>query len=207
MIRLLVGLTGGLASGKSTVADLLTAAGCLVVDADRLVAELYQVEGAGARAVAEIVGPEVLDSEGGVDHEKLAVELFENDDIRAAVEAVIHPHVRRRFEEIAAVSDADIVVLEATLLVEAGYGPDFDVVVAVEAESHRRLTRAVERGLSQSDARARMEAQGDGSARRDTADIVVHNDGSLEDLQLAVDALLESFGDRLTAKRRAGTRE
>jgi len=198
--RLLVGLTGGLASGKSTVARMLAAAGCEVVDADRLVAELYQVGGAGALAIAEVAGPEALDSNGGVDHAKLAAELFDNAELRVAIEAAIHPLVRRRFEEIAEGSDADIVVLEATLLVEAGYGPDFAVVVAVEAESKQRLARAVDRGMSQADASARLEAQGDGSTRRAGADVVLHNDGSLEDLQLSVDTLLESFSDRLTAK-------
>lgn len=200
MTRLLVGLTGGMASGKSTVARMLATAGCQVIDADRVVAELYRAGEAGARAVAEIAGPEVLDSNGGVDHAKLSAELFNNDDLRAAIEATVHPLVRRRFEEIASGSEADIVVLEATLLVEAGYGPDFDIVVAVEAESQRRLARALDRGLSPADARARLEAQGDGSARRAGADVVVHNDGSLEDLQLSVDALLESFDDRLAAK-------
>lgn len=201
MTRLRVGLTGGMASGKSTVARLLGEAGCTVVDADGLVGELYAAGGAGAAAVGEVAGPRVLADDGAVDHRALAARLFADDQLRSAVEQVIHPLVRRRFEEIAAASSADIVVLEATLLVEAGFGPDFDLVVTVEADPETRLRRAIARGLTAEQARARLLAQGDGEERRSGADITIENDGSPADLEATVERLMESFAHLLSEKR------
>jgi len=196
---LLVGLTGGLASGKSTVAGLLAKAGCHVVDADELVAELYAPGQAGAREIAGIAGGDVLTAEGAVDRPALAEKLFADSELRDAVESAIHPLVRQRFEEIADTSQAEIVVLEATLLVEAGYPPDFDLVVSVEAPLAARLARAVERGLTEAQARARLEAQGTGEDRRRGSDIELDNSGSLHDLEGAVGWLMTRLEDRLAA--------
>lgn len=205
MIRLLVGLTGGMASGKSTVTRMLAAAGCHVIDADRIVADLYQAGADAARAVAEIAGPQVLDDAGAVDHAALAQRLFHDAPLRTAIEEAVHPMVRERFESLAEQSDAAIIVLEATLLVEAGYKPAFDLVVTVEADGGERLRRAIGRGLAEAQARDRLVAQGDGAERRGGADVVLENDGSLEDLQSAVDELVESLERRLAAKRSAET--
>lgn len=200
MTRLLVGLTGGMASGKSTVAKMLAAAGCDVVDADRVVADLYASGEEGAQAVAKIAGEEVLAKDGAVDRQRLAARLFGDDTLRANIEAAVHPLVRRRFQGLSEESAAPIVVLEATLLVEAGYGPDFDLVVTVEADEEGRRRRAIERGLSEEQARTRLAAQGDGEERRAGADLVLYNDGSLDDLRESVADLLESFVARLAAK-------
>jgi dephospho-CoA kinase len=199
---LLVGLTGGLASGKSTVARLLADAGCRIVDADRLVAELYAPGAAGAAAIEAIAGPEVLDTEGGVDHRALAARVFADGTLLRQVEQAIHPLVRRRFEVIAGGAAEDFVVLEATRLVEAGYRPYFDLVVTVEAERATRRRRAVARGLSADQADARLAAQGDGEARRAAADVTLRNDGSMAELEAAVEALLVDFRRHLEAKRR-----
>jgi dephospho-CoA kinase len=254
-----VGLTGGLASGKSTVAGWLRDAGFQVIDADRLVADLYRPGGAGAAAARRLFGESVLTPAGGADHAALAARVFSDPRAREALEQAIHPLVRRRFEEIAAATGpppvaeapppptemppaagaqpvpeaatppatemppptepppaaeppppsspqpasqaqprpvpapspaAPIVVLEATLLVEAGYGPGFDLVVTVEAAPEERLRRAVARGLDESAARARLAAQGDGARRRQGADRVIVNDGSIEDLRRQVEALV-----------------
>ena len=95
-----VGLTGGLASGKSTVSQWLRDAGFEVIDADRLVAELYQPGGEGAAAVRALFGPDMLDERGAVDHAKVAARVFSDPAARASLEAAIHPLVRKRFEEI-----------------------------------------------------------------------------------------------------------
>lgn len=187
--QLLVGLTGGLAAGKSTVARLLAEHGCTVVDADRLVGELYRPGAAGAARIAEIAGREVLREDGGVDHAKLAARLFEDPELRRRVEQAIHPLVREAFRERAGAARG-IVVLEATLLVEAGYGPDFDVVVTVEADPDLRLERAVARGLSREDAERRLAAQSPEGVRTEAADVVLRNDGTEEDLARSVAALV-----------------
>jgi dephospho-CoA kinase len=201
MGRLRVGLTGGLASGKSAVARRLAAAGIEVVDADALVAELYRPGGEGAAAVAALFGADGLAPGGGVDKLHVARRVFDDPAALARLEAAIHPVVRRRFAEIAARS-AGVVALEATKLVEAGYAPDFDLVVTVEADEASRLARAVARGLSPEEARARLAAQGDGATRRRAAQVVIANDGSLAELEAKADALAADLLRRAAAAAR-----
>ena len=199
MSRFLVGLTGGIAAGKSTVAALLREAGLRVVDADRLVADLYLAGGGGAAAVAELFGDDHLNADGAVDHQRLAAVVFADADARRRLEARIHPLVRERFGELAA-AEPGVAVLEATLLVEAGYGPDFDLVVTVEAEPEVRLRRAMARGLDETAARARLAAQGDGDERRAAADFEIRNDGDRAELHRQVQALLRRIATRVARK-------
>ena len=187
-----VGLTGGLASGKSTVAKLLAEQGFKVVDADRLVAELYTPGGAGATAVKELFGPFYLDDSGAVDRQRLSELVFADEAARRRLEERIHPLVRRRFAEIAAVAGVPA-VLEATLLTEAGYAPDFDLLVTVEASEAARRERAIARGLSPAAADARLAAQGTGDLRRAAAHRVIENDGSLTELEAEVEALADEI--------------
>lgn len=198
--RLRVGLTGGLASGKSTVARGLAAAGCHVVDADRLVAELYRPGEEGTRRVVELFGRGVLDPGGAVDRPALARRVFADPEARQRLEAAIHPLVRERFAQFAAGLDGGIAVLEATLLVEAGYAPDFDLVVSVEADETVRRERAVARGLTDVEARARLAAQPDGRARRAAADRILVNDGDLEALARAVERLAGELATRVAGR-------
>ncbi|HXU32197.1 MAG TPA: dephospho-CoA kinase [Thermoanaerobaculia bacterium] len=200
MSALRVGLTGGLASGKSTVARLLAEGGCTAVDADEVVAALYRPGEPGARAVADLFGPSALDEEGAVDHRAVGAKVFADPAARKALEAAIHPLVRLRFQEIAAeLADGTIGVLEATLLVEAGYGPDFDLIVSVEAPAQIRLARAIDRGLNQEDARARLAAQGDGLRRRQGTHREIDNGAGAERLAEQTAVLLadlQALADR-----------
>jgi dephospho-CoA kinase len=187
-----VGLTGGLAGGKSTVAGWLRDAGFTVVDADRLVADLYRPGGEGVEAVRALFGPEAIDAKGAVDRPKVAARVFSDPEIRHALEKAIHPLVRERFTEIAQAAQG-AVVLEATLLVEAGYGPMFDFMVTVEADGEERLRRAVARGMDEAAARARLVAQGDGEERKKAAHRVIDNCGDLPQLRRQVDELIEEL--------------
>lgn len=200
MSALHVGLTGGLAGGKSTVSAWLREAGFEVVDADRLVAELHQPGGAGAAAVRDLFGPEMLDEHGGVDHAKVAARVFSDAQARKDLEAAIHPLVRKRFEEIAAARSQGVVVLEATLLVEAGYAPLFDFIITVEAPCELRCERAVARGMDPEAVRARLLAQGDGEERRAAAHRLIDNSGGVEHLRRQVDELIEEL-NRLASQR------
>lgn len=186
-----IGLTGGIASGKSTVGAWLGEAGFTVVDADEVVESLYRSGQPGAEAVRELFGPAALDGAGSVDHARLAELVFADPAALESLEERIHPLVRSRFSEIAAASK-EPVVLEATLLIEAGYAPDFDLVVTVEAEAELRIERAIARGLSEREARARFAAQADRSFRERAAHRVLSNDSSLEDLRAQVDRLVET---------------
>jgi len=187
--NLRIGLTGGLASGKSTVAGWLRDAGFLVVDADQLVAELYKPGGEGVAVVRGLFGPEFLDEQGGVDHTKLAARVFSDLEARKSLEKAIHPLVRKRFEEIAA-QGPGVVILEATLLVEAGYAPLFDGIITVECDAETRLKRAVSRGMDENAARARLLAQGDGEQRREAAHRSLDNCCDLPHLRNQVDELI-----------------
>ena len=204
MSRFRVGLTGGIAAGKSTVAELLREAGLAVVDSDRLVAELYRPGGAGTAAVTELFGDGYLAADGGVDHQTLAAAVFADPDARRRLEARVHPLVRESFHRTAS-GEAGVAVLEATLLVEAGYGPDFDLIVTVEAAPEVRLRRAMARGLDEAGARARLAAQGDGNERRAAADFEIRNDGDRDELVRQVQALLRRIASRVT--RAEGTRD
>ena len=185
-----VGLTGGMATGKSTVAQALRDAGFTVIDSDRLVADLYRPGGDGTAAVRELFSDEMLNPEGGVDHSSLAREVFSNTQSRVRLERAIHPLVRRDFEALIA-DETGIVVLEATLLVEAGMAAEFDFVVSLEANPESQLQRAMARGLSQEAARARLEAQmSSGAIRRSGADRLIWNDGSRKDLQSKIENLI-----------------
>ena len=189
MSRFLLGLTGGMASGKSTVARWLDEAGFLVVDADRVVAELYAPGGRGAPAVAELFGPSALRPDGAVDHAAVAKIVFADAAARRRLEAAIHPLVHQRFQEIASQAQG-VVVYEATLLVESGGSRFFDLVVSIEADPSRRLQWAIERGMDAAAAKARLAAQGDGEVRRQGVHRVLHNDGSLDDLRRQIDDLI-----------------
>lgn len=189
MKKVLIGLTGGLAGGKSTVARLFREAGFLVVDADRLVAELYLPGGKGTAKMVELFGPAILGADQGVDKAALATRIFSDPAQRKQVEAAIHPLVRERFREIADKAEG-VAVYEATLLVESGHAKDFDFVVTVEAPAQLRLARAVERGMSEEQARARLLAQGDGAVRLAGAHRVIDNGGDLDHLQHEVATLI-----------------
>jgi dephospho-CoA kinase len=157
-----------------------------------LVAELYQAGQPGALAVAAIAGPTVLDPTGAVDHRQLGARLFTDAGLRKSVEAAVHPLVRQAFAARTADSRG-IVVLEATLLVEAGFAPDFDLVVTVEADPPRRLERAIARGLTAQEAQHRLAAQSPEVVRVEAADVVIRNDGDLPELAQQVDALVEGL--------------
>jgi dephospho-CoA kinase len=187
-----VGLTGGLAGGKSTVAGWLSDAGFTVIDADRLVADLYRPGGEGVAVVRALFGPEVIDAEGAVDRPKVAARVFSDPEARHALEKAIHPLVRERFTEIAKGLQG-VLVLEATLLVEAGYGPMFDFIVSVEADAEARLRRAIARGMDEASARARLVAQGDGEERKNAAHRVIDNCRDLPYLRRQVDELIEEL--------------
>ena len=197
-----VGLTGGLASGKSTVARWLADAGFRVIDADHLVAELYAPGAPGSEAVRRLFGDEALDASGAVDHARVAAKVFADPEARRALEQAVHPLVRRRFEELVAGSQG-VVILEATLLVEAGYAPGFDGIVSVEAPPELRLARAVARGIPEADARARLLAQGDGAARRQAAGRVIDNSCDVAHLRRQVDELIDELR-AIEARRREG---
>lgn len=190
MAPLQVGLTGGIASGKSTVGKMLAELGCVVTDADALVADLYRPGERGAAAVAELFGPDMLRSGGAVDKDALGRLVFGDPASRKRLEQAIHPLVGQRYLEVLeAAGDGAVVVFEVPLLAEGGGRGRYDAVVTVEAPEQLRLDRAVERGLDRAQAAARMAAQATGEERRAVADFVIENTGALAQLRSQVEAV------------------
>jgi dephospho-CoA kinase len=187
-----VGLTGGLASGKSTVSEILRDLGAAVLDADEIVRALYREGGAGAAAARELFGDSVLGPDGRIDRTRIAAIVFSDPAARHALEARIHPIVREeraRFFGEAEKSGARIAVVEASQLFESGTEGDSDRVVLVVAPEEERVRRWVAGGGDPEDARRRIAAQIRDEAARERADDVLFNSGSLEELRRKVTEL------------------
>jgi dephospho-CoA kinase len=185
-----VGLTGGIGSGKSTVAEMLRARGAVVIDSDVLAREVVEPGTPGFDAVRAAFGSDVV-SEGRLDRTALAAIVFADPDRRAALEAIVHPEVARRAAEIVAThagTDA-VVVLDSPLLIETGRHRDVELVIVVSAEPETQIGRLVARGMDEADARARLAAQMPLAEKAEVADVVLDNEGSLEDLEGQVDRL------------------
>ncbi|MCZ2847687.1 dephospho-CoA kinase [Modestobacter sp. VKM Ac-2978] len=182
-----IGLTGGIGSGKSTVAALLAERGAVVVDADRLAREVVEPGTPGLTAIAEEFGPGVLTEDGALDRAALASVVFADPAARARLDAIVHPRVRTRAAELAAAAPpGSVVVQDVPLLVETGQAGSFDLVLVVETEPETRVGRLVDRGLSAADARARIASQATDEQRRAVADVVLRNDGPPEELAAQV---------------------
>lgn len=199
---LLVGLTGGIGAGKSSVAKLLAERGAVLIDADSIVRELQQPGTDVFAAIVERFGSHVVAPDGTLDRERLADVVFRDDDARSALNAIVHPAVYAVMSErIAAVKDEDrVVVLDIPLLAEAGGSGGMDAVVVVEADEDMRVARVfAQRGLDPEDVRARMAAQASSEQREALADVVIRNNGTQEDLRAQVDDLWEQLRARLGA--------
>lgn len=200
-----VGLTGGIGSGKSTVARLLAARGATVIDADALAREAVAVGSRGLSEVVAAFGAGILRSDGSLDRSALAARVFADGAALARLEAIVHPEVARLSERVRGEARADAVVVhDVPLLVEKDLGGRYDLVVVVDAPEDLRLARLVARGLPEADARARMAAQAGRAERLAAADVVIVNDGDLAVLEAQVDALWRRLtGLRPPSRRRA----
>ncbi len=179
-----VGLTGGIASGKSMVADELARYGAVVIDADVLAREVVEPGTPGLAAIEKRFGDDVL-SNGRLDRAALGKIIFSDPEARGDLERIVHPAVRARATELerAAAGDA-IVVHVIPLLVETGQQNGFDVVVVVDVDQETQVRRLLDRnGLSTEEALARIAAQASREARLAAADLVLHNEGSVTQLK------------------------
>jgi dephospho-CoA kinase len=197
-----VGLTGGVASGKSTVSELLRELGAVVVDADRLAREVVARGTPGLAEVVRVLGEEVLTPEGDLDRPAVARLVFADPEARARLEGVIHPLVRAEAARLeAATPEGALVVHDNPLLAETGRAGAFDAVVVVDTDPEEQVRRAVrDRGWSEEEARGRIAAQAGRAERRAIATYVIDNSGTLDQLRERTTEVFEA----LRRRRRAG---
>ncbi|MDR8018570.1 dephospho-CoA kinase [Nesterenkonia aerolata] len=193
-----VGLTGGIAAGKSAVASRLAARGAVLIDADVLARQVLAPGSEGLGEVVRVFGDDVLGSDGALDRAALGDIVFGDANARERLNGIVHPRVRRAAEAYRAEADEHAVVVEdIPLLVETGQAERFDVVVVVSAPLEERMRRLTEdRGMTLRDAEARVAAQATDEQRAAVADHVLVNDGTLEELHADVDALWEELISR-----------
>jgi len=199
----LVGLTGGIGAGKSTVARMLEKRGAVVFDADVLARQAVLPGTPGYTRVTELFGPGILRPDGEIDRRALARRVFSEADARTALESIIHPEVFRLLSEgLEDYRDTErIVVFDAPLVVETGFHEVADAVVLVVASEETQLDRvAKERGMTEEAVRARLRAQASTEDKKAVADFVVRNDGTLEDLEQAVQEVWDQLLERAAAK-------
>lgn len=191
-----VGLTGGIGSGKTTVARRLVERGAVLVDSDALAREVVEPGTDGLAEIAAVFGHGVLDPAGALDRPALAAVVFGDAAARERLNAIVHPRVRQRSDALIAGAPGDaVVVQDIPLLVEGGMAAAFPLVVVVHADVEERVRRLVgQRGMPEADARARIAAQADDAARRAAADVWLDNSGTPDGVLAAVDAL---WSDRL----------
>jgi dephospho-CoA kinase len=178
-----IGLTGGIGSGKSTVAAILADLGARVIDADAIAREVVAPGTDGLDALVDAFGPGILTSEDSLDRAALAEIVFSNPEARETLNGITHPRIAARTAElIAQLPDDAILVHDVPLLAELQMQDAYDVVVVVDAPDEIRVQRLIERGLAEQDARARIAAQAPRQLRLAVADVVFDNTGNLSDL-------------------------
>jgi dephospho-CoA kinase len=194
---ILFGLTGGIASGKSTVARRLRARGVPVIDADRVAREVVEPGTEGLAEVVAAFGPSVLGIDGALDRKALADRVFRDESARRRLNAILHPRIAARTAELAAEHAArgvPIACYEAALLVENGVADAFRPLVLVAAPEEEQVRRAMARdALSEGEARARVAAQMPLAAKRAVADHVIENDGDVAELERRTDRVLAAI--------------
>ncbi len=190
-----VGLTGGVASGKSTVSAILDELGAVVIDADVLAREVVAKGTPGLERVVAEFGAELLTPDGELDRPAMGRLVLADEDARRRLEAIVHPLVFERIVELeGATGPGDVVVHDIPLLAESGRADTFDAVIVVDADPERQIDRmATDRGWSREDAEARMLAQASREDRLAIATHVVENNGSLEDLRARVEEVFEQI--------------
>jgi dephospho-CoA kinase len=196
-----IGLTGGIGTGKGEVADALRSLGAQVIDADKAGHDVYLPGTEGWQRVVSLFGRDILDSKGGIDRGKLGSLVFADEQARSRLNEALHPLIREaiqsRLEELRR-QDVPVVIVEAALLFEAGWRDMTDEVWTVSAPIEavsERLQRG--RGLSPQEVVQRVEAQSTDEWRRQQADVVIDNSGGLDDLRRQVQYLWEQ---RITGK-------
>ncbi len=198
----LIGLTGGIASGKSTVAKRWVEHGAIEIDADQLAREVVEPGREGLRQIVETFGKDVLQADGSLDRATLGSLVFGDELKRLALNAIVHPLVKERSKEILAGLPEDaIAIYNVPLLVEANVDHDFDLVVTVEAPEDEQIIRLVKnRGMTDSEARARISSQAKPVERAAVADVILNSNQDINLLLRDADQLWHEIETKAAEK-------
>ena len=192
-----VGLTGGIGAGKSTVADLFSQKGGVVIRSDELARQVIEPQTPGFQQVIDRFGKEFVNSEGYIDRAKLAQIVFQDDAALKDLENIIHPLVRSKTNEIIDQHTSEtIIVNEIPLLLEKKMESLFDFLVIVISSEKNRLERLAQRGLTAEQATARMAKQVSDDERKAAADFLIVNDGNLDQLEADVEKIWQTLQER-----------
>ena len=199
----LIGLTGGIASGKSLVSTRLAERGAVIVDADVLAREVVEPGTEGLAQIADHFGPTVIAADGSLNRPALGAIIFSDPEQREKLNAITHPAVWKRARELFDQAAMDeVVVYDVPLLVEGAKGRqlDFDLIVVVNASTETRLHRLTElRGMTHDEAMHRLNSQASDTERLAVADVVIDNNGSVDETLEQVDALWATVSSRASA--------
>jgi dephospho-CoA kinase len=188
-----IALTGGIGCGKSLAAQYFAELGALVIDADQLARAAIERGSQGFDEVVSFFGDSILNN-GDIDRRALGELIFKDAEAKRKLESIVHPFVRREFEEaVASLKSDEVLVYEIPLLVETGAQDRFDIVVTVESDLENRITRLRQRGMHISEIEGRIAAQATREQRVEAADFLIENDGSEDELLRQVENIWDSL--------------
>jgi dephospho-CoA kinase len=188
-----IALTGGIGCGKSLAAQYFAELGALVIDADQLARAAIERGSQGFDEVVAFFGDSILNN-GDIDRRALGELIFKNPEAKIKLEGIVHPFVRREFEEaVASLKSDEVLVYEIPLLVETGAQDRFDLVITVESEMEIRIERLRQRGMHISEIQGRIAAQATREQRVEAADFLIENDGSEDELLRQVENIWDSL--------------
>ena len=194
---LLIGLTGGIGSGKSTVAAMLRDQGIRVVDADQIAREVVEPGQPALAELVEVFGQDILNDDGSLNRQELANRAFATEEATNALNTITHPRIEQETQrqfDLAAAEKENFLVYDMPLLVERGLHEEMDMVIVVHTDIEERVRRLVEhRGLDEDDVRRRMSHQVDDVTRLASADVLIDNNGSVNHLRKQVDDFLATL--------------
>jgi dephospho-CoA kinase len=192
-----VGLTGGIGAGKSTVADLFSQKGAVVIRSDELARQVIEPQTPGFQQVIDRFGKDFVNSEGYIDRAKLAQIVFKDDAALKDLENIIHPLVRNKTNQIIDQHTSETIIInEIPLLLEKKMESLFDFLVIVISSEKNRLERLAQRGLTTEQATARMVKQVSDDERKAAADFLIVNDGNLDQLEADVEKIWQTLQER-----------
>ena len=200
-----VGLTGGIASGKSTVAEMFRRHGAHLIDADRGARDVVVPGRPALEEIVEAFGRGVLRPDGALDRAALAAIVFNDDDARARLNAIVHPRIWEEEDRLCAIHEArdpdGVVMIDAAVIIEAGGAGRVDLMVVVDVDAEDQLERLAAKGMSEEEARSRIRAQMPGAEKRTYGDYVLNNRGPVEETGRQVERVWRVLAARAMKKR------